>query len=171
MWFNVFLVIFLTISFLIAFSAIGTVLIKIKELAIALNNVHEVQAKMLEVMRINAEYDNRGMKVLEGIDDSVSLMSKHTLNYSSEVNEYIQDIYDELSKLTKVIDELKPKTVTLNVQPDVNALTKDILKITPDPEFTESVAVVDYTSVDSSTPKSSSSKQPARKGAKKANKK
>ena len=162
MWFNVFLVIFLTISFLIAFSSLGTVLIKIKELAVALNNVHEVQAKMLEVMRINAEYDNRGMKVLEEIDNSVSLMSKHTLNYSNEVNECIQDIYDELSKLTETIDELKPKTVTLN---------KDILKITPDPEFTESIAVVDYTSNDSSTPKSTSSKQPARKGTKKASKK
>lgn len=106
MWFNVFLVIFLFISFMIAFSAIGNCLIRLKALGTAMDNLNEVQTKMYKVLEITAEYEAKQMLVLDDMAHGLMGMKQYAKRAAVESNlaDHIQSIYDELLKISEDIE-------------------------------------------------------------------
>ena len=113
MWFNVFLVIFLFISFMIAFSAIGNCLIRLKALGTCLDNVNEVQTKMYKVLEITAEYEAKQMLVLDDMAHGLMGMKQYAKRASVESNltEHIQSIYDELLKISEDIEQNRSEII------------------------------------------------------------
>ena len=113
MLFNVILVIFLIFSFMITFSSIGTCLIRLKALGACIDNIHETQAKMHEVMMVTAEYDAQEMILLDEMAHamtSIKYLAKRS-SIDDHLGEHLQDIYDELLKISEDIESNRSEIV------------------------------------------------------------
>lgn len=128
MLFNVFLVIFLAVSFLIAFSAIGTCLLRLKAMSSAIDNIHEVQAKMLELTRVTAEYDNKQLLIIEDMAHEITDLKRMVNGLKLEISEgkdlviqtydKLLNVSDSLENLGKAVDEYG-KTIERNTTPEI----------------------------------------------------
>ena len=122
MLFNVVLVIFLIVSFMITFAAIGNCLIRLRALGECIDNIHKVQTGMCEVMKVTSEYDSKQLQLIEDVVRNMNDISKHARMIvrdeerfdvlENNVNTAVTELHHAITEYNKIVAEtyaIKPE--------------------------------------------------------------